>query len=190
MTPADAKPKLRRAAWLRRVVLLVAATALGATAAAAYVSWQESRRPPPPHPRGPYSEGMENPAGAIESARKHMEELAEAVIEYRAQFGDHTRWPAALEDLKNLRLIRADFEFSGVLSGRPLSWMPQMPPGHEHARWAMCCDVRVGWRFDPRRHGSVRAPLSAVVILGDGSVRVLGAHEMDSVGGLVFEPER
>lgn len=182
MDPQPRSPS-RRAWW----PLILAALVLGAGIGGGAIWWieaQDQRGLPPRDYQQPDAEG--ELARGTEAAQAHMETIAEAMRRYRAEFGDNVRWPVILDDLKQLRLLEPDFNFIGLLSRRPVAYSPDLPLGHDPARWAICCDVQVGWRYE-RRRGSVRAPVGAVVIMGDGQVRTLGPEDLDSVGGLVFD---
>lgn len=181
----DAQPRhsSRRAWW----PLIIAALVLGAGIGGGAIWWMEARgarsQPPAAKPQPEFEDELARSTGA---ARAHMETIAEAMRRYRAEFGDNVRWPMMLDDLKQLRLLDSDFDFEGPLSRKPVRYSPDLPAGHDPARWAICCDVQMGWRHE-RRRGTVRAPISAVVIMGDGDVRTLGPDDIDTVGGLVLD---
>lgn len=166
---------------------LAVALLLGLGAGAGLIWWHSARtnQAPPVHPRDRQEADFETGAGT-DTARRRMEALAVALRRYRVEVGDNVRWPVELEDLKHLGLIAEDFSYMGELSRRPLTWSPDFPAGHDPSRWAICCDVQMGRRYD-RRRGMARAPIAAVVITGDGEVRVLETEDLDSVGGLIFD---
>jgi hypothetical protein len=51
------------------------------------------------------------------------------------------------------------------------------------ARWALCSDVEPA----QRTYRGSRPPFHAVVLLADGSVRVLQGDELQKIGGLVYD---
>lgn len=162
--------------------------------ALALVWWNSlDHRSPAPNRRVQGDSETETGAGkAVEAAAlAQMESIAEGLRRYRTEFGDGVRWPMALDDLKQVQVLAADFGLTGALSGRPVRYAPDIPAGVDSARWAICSDVRWGNQSMPSDRGryrpSVYAPVLAAVILGDGRVRLLAANEMDGVGGLVFD---
>jgi len=120
-------------------------------------------------------------------AEKHLQVLADAMRRYRQDFGDGVRWPMTLEDLKYVDLLPGDYQFRGLLSQRPLSYPPDVPAGHDPARWAICCDVKTENRRGRNGYDVIRVPVGAVVSLGDGTVRVLEERDLTAVGGLQFD---
>jgi hypothetical protein len=121
--------------------------------------------------------------GTMLVAKQRMDKLAESMRNYREQFGDGVRWPMTLEDLKFVQLLPQEYELNGVLSRRPLTYAPEVPAGFDPTRWAICCDVEPA----QRSYRGARAPGAAVVILGDGSVRVLQGDELTKIGGIVYD---
>lgn len=146
------------------------------------------------HRPGPYhdgGQGYEFPVrdGPLDAgqAEKHLQVLADAMRRYRDEFGDGVRWPMTLEDLKYVDLLPRDYQFRGLLSQRPLHYAPDVPAGHDPARWAICCDVKTENRRGRNGYDVIRVPVGAVVILGDGTVRVLQERDLTAVGGLQFD---
>lgn len=177
-------PRPRGQLWTNLVILCL----LLGVAGGLYLVWWTPEREPGARPGGEYENYDPNePRGNLLVSKQRMEVLAESMRRYRDEFGDSVRWPMSLEDLKFTQLLPADFEFKGVLSRKPLHYAPEVPAGFDASRWAICCDVEMAWRSNPAGYGSVRAPVAAVVILGDGTVRVLQGDEVQKIGGLVYE---
>lgn len=171
--------------WVNLVILALLLGVAGGLWAVWWLPSHDSAYPqggPPPE----YQYDPAEPRGALLAAKLHMEKLADALLQYRRQFGDDVRWPATLEDLKYVGLLDAEFSLEGGLNRQPLAYAPDLPAGMDPARWAICSDVLVTRRPNRAGYGYVRAPEAAVVILGDGRVRVLQGDEIEKIGGLVY----
>lgn len=113
-----------------------------------------------------------------------MQVLADALLQYRdGPLGSGMRWPMSLDELTTVGLLEPGTELNGLLSKQPLVFQPDAPIGQDPARWVICHDVELGWQRT-RTGLRVRAPVAAVVILGDGSVKLLDAEEIDLYAGL------
>lgn len=155
--------------------------------------WLKSSRPQPaphvtqwprnnPHGEFPYGED----GGDYEGALARMQKLADALNSYREDptMGGGVRWPSSLEELPMAGLLEQDFEFTGLLSGKPIVYQPEMPIGHDPARWVLCHDLEIGWRRQQGTGYAVNGPRAAAVVLADGSVKLLEGDELEMYGGL------
>ncbi|MCA8917859.1 MAG: hypothetical protein KDB32_02155 [Planctomycetes bacterium] len=135
-------------------------------------------------PNGNPHEFRQLPQADYTKATAHMQLLADAMLAYReSPMGGHVRWPASIDELKAAGLLDAEFEVIGQLSRRELVYQPEMPIGHDPERWVMCHDVEIGWNNTPNGF-RIKGPRAAVVILGDGSVKLLKDDELESYAGL------
>lgn len=172
-----------------RVIALIGFVA-GVGTAVSLIYWNPFKREVPHHrTQFPSGYDFDDPPllADMTAARGRMDAIAEALNRYRDQHGDGVRWPMSLDDLFLLGLLPEGFDLTGVLSGRPVSYAPDMPAGRDPSRWAICSDVELGWRRVSGRYGAVRVPRVALVILADGAVRELRDDEIDTVGGLVYD---
>lgn len=179
--PPAPPPKPRGALGTNLVILCLL---LGVSIGLWFVWWRPDKDSPNPHTGHEFDFAEPGEVrGNLLLSKQRMEKIAEALRNYREQFGDGVRNPLNLEDLKLVQLLPPDFEFTGLLSRRPLHYAPDVPANFDPTRWAICCDVEPPQRM----HRGPRVPLAAVVILGDGSVRVLQGEELQKVGGIVYD---
>jgi hypothetical protein len=80
-------------------------------------------------------------------------------------------------------MLEQDWNFNGMLSGEPVVYQPEMPIGHDPERWVICHDTELGRRRTQSGY-TTTAPLAAVVILADGSVKLIEGNELLTYGGL------
>lgn len=131
----------------------------------------------PPDPNG-------NTPGDYEAALAHMHELATALLAYReGSMGGGVRWPGAMDELQMAGLLEPRWNYTGVLSGRPIVYQPEMPIGHDPERWVICHDIELSRRRTQTGY-SVLTPSAAVVILADGSVKLIEGEDLLTYGGL------
>ena len=97
--------------------------------------------------------------------------------------GDGLRWPASVDELRNAGMLDADYDATGMLSGREIVYQPEKPIRLDPERWVMCYDVEIGWMRSPNGF-RVKGPRAAVVILGDGTVKLLKDDELENYAGL------
>jgi hypothetical protein len=129
-----------------------------------------------------------NPRVDHDGALERMHKVAAALESYRYTMGGGVRWPGTLDELKYAGLIDADFDLTGLLSGELLVYQPQMPFGHDPERWVMVHDIEYG-RVRSRGYGARHGIVSAVVILGDGTVCMLDGKDEEMYGGLTRRQE-
>jgi hypothetical protein len=151
--------------------------------------WLDAGKPAPDNhvTRWP-AETPPDPCGArqgdYEEAVAHMRELAAALLQYReGSMGGGVRWPGGLDELQMAGMLEADWDFSGVLSGQPIVYQPEMPIGHDPERWVMCHDIELG-RRRTQTGFAFMGPRAAAVILGDGSVKLIEGDDLLTYGGL------
>jgi hypothetical protein len=186
--PPAARPQvIRGALWL--LLLLVSASG-GAAVGMAWWRHQAAEVPPGHSSYGTgthdHEDARQRAHARQQDALARLEELAHALRRYRdGPLGGGLRWPMALDELNFAGLTGPEVTFTGVLSGRPLLWQPEAPPGHDPARWVMCADVEVGWVHGGYRgFRAAQGIRGAAVILGDGNVRWLEAGEFSMYGGI------
>jgi hypothetical protein len=123
--------------------------------------------------------------GDYQAAKAHMQKLADALNAYReGPIGGGVRWPSQLDELQMAGLLEPEFEFGGLLSGKPIAYQPEMPIGHDPERWVLCHDIEIGWRRQQATGYAMKGPRAAVVMLADGTVKLLEGDELELYGGL------
>lgn len=183
--PAPVPEKPSNQVWVNLVILsLLVGVAIGLW----FVWWYPSGDSayPPGGPVDAHDQGPDYPVGKVAASRQRMLVVADAMLKYRDEYGDTVRWPMALEDLRHVGLISPEADLIGALSDQPLVYAPDMPAGMDPARWAVCSDVLVTRRRNRAGYGYIMSPETAVVMLADGTVRVLQGDEIEKVGGLAY----
>lgn len=127
---------------------------------------------------------FEGSSDDYDAAVEHMRELADALMRYREDFGGNLNWPANLDELAYTGLIDEGYDRTGVLSRKPIVYNAEMPMGRDPARWVIAHDTEIGWQRRQNSRYAVRGPRASVVILGDGSVKLLEGPEIERYGGL------
>ncbi len=176
------------------VALLIALSGLiaGVTAGVWFLILPD-RNPRPEHqtqwpgylPDDPYH----NPSVDHDAALEHMKKVADAMLAFRDGPGGGVRWPNSLDELRYSGVIEQDFSFTGPISGEPLVYHPDMPLGHDPARWVMVHDIEIGWVRSKARYYRTKGIRSAVAILGDGTVKLIEGDEIEFYAGLSLGPE-
>lgn len=174
------------------LLLLFMLGCLVAVAGGATWIWLDSNRPKhDPHvtqwPReghpGEFDFGEAH--GDYKAAQARMQKLADALLAYReGPMGGGVRWPSSFEELQMAGLVEQDFDFTGLLSGKPIAFQPEMPIGHDPERWVLCHDIEIGWRRQQGTGYAMKGPRAAVVMLADGTVKLLEGDELELYGGL------
>jgi hypothetical protein len=122
--------------------------------------------------------------GDYDAAIAHMQQLAAALLQYRdGPNGGGVRWPDDFRVLQDAGVLEAGWDFNGVLSGQPIIYQPEMPIGHDPERWVMCHDVEMA-RYRTNSGYTTRGPRAAVVILADGTVKLIEGDDLETYGGL------
>jgi hypothetical protein len=180
-------PAPRRGGNLLFLAILLGLVACASVGALLWVNAQrvdvdENYQAKWPHDVPPYRNHRSS--ADYDKARKHMQVLADALMKYHeGPMGGGIRWPAGVEDLRATGMLDEDYDSTGLLSGRPIIYQPEMPIGQDPERWVMCQDVEIGW-IRAQNGYRVKGPRGAVVILGDGSVKVLKQGELQNYAGL------
>lgn len=112
-----------------------------------------------------------------------MQEIASAMRIFRDTEGGGVRFPNFLEELVELQLLPEDFDLSGPFSGGMMSYNSFTPAGENPSTWVVCFDAKItsGYNNYGRRVKEVEI---AVVILGDGTAKVLTSQELNGYGGV------
>ncbi|MEE9312876.1 MAG: hypothetical protein V3V10_10765 [Planctomycetota bacterium] len=113
----------------------------------------------------------------------HMQEIASAMRTFRSNEGGGVRFPNFLEELVELQLLPEGFDLSGPFSGSAMSYDSFTPAGENPSTWVVCFDAKItsGYNSYGRRVKEVDV---AVVILGDGTARLLTSQELTGYGGV------
>ncbi|MBZ0135526.1 MAG: hypothetical protein K8I27_04015 [Planctomycetes bacterium] len=186
---AQAKPRGNN------ILLLVLLFSMVGSAAGVAIWWMERNSgQPDPHttywPDSHDDDYYHVDQGDYDGGQAHMRKLADALLAYRqGPEGGGVRWPNELSELRLFGLLEPDFDMTGRLSGEPVVYQPEMPINHDPSRWVLCHDIEIGWRRVANTGLSSKGPRAAVVILGDGTVKLLQGDELEYYGGLNLQVE-
>lgn len=170
------------------LTLVILFSMIGAVTTATLILLDPFAESPDSHvtqwPEYRHHEDFQRNASNCDEAVANMTILSEALVAYREDFGGNLNWPANLDELEYAGLLREDFRRSGVLSDKPIVYNPEMPMGHDPSRWVIAHDTEIGWQRRMNSRYATKSPRASVVILGDGTVKLLKGDELTNYGGL------